>query len=620
MFWFQKNIFEKKYKKIFFPAYRVSKKGNCKKCHALICFGFKKIYLKKNIRKYFFLHIEGMKGVMEKRKRIRNPVSRREFQNFNKEANPMSEILKNQIRFRTSKKNQRRKTTMKAFRNDSVRRRTIALGSALLLLAMSMMLTERAQAIAEDLFVDSEQALGSSSSYDVALGDINEDGHLDAFVANNGANKVWLNLGDGSFRDSTRVFGNSNSRGVALGDLDGDGALDAFIANSGANKVWMNNGRGLFDDSLQTLGGFDSTDVALGDLDSDGDLDAFVTNASQGNKVWLNFGGYGDFIDSEQSLGTSYSRGVVLGDLDGDGDLDAFIANWNTQPNKIWLNDGDGNFIDSGYSLGNGYSYDIALGDVDGDGDLDAFIGNGYYRQANKVWLNNGHGGFTDSMLSLGNAQSIGVALGDLDGDGDFDTFIANNYYSGADKVWLNNSHGTFMDTGLELGHPNGRAYSVALGDLDGDCDLDAFVANYSGWANKVYMNTSQACGELPIPIPGDSTGDIDKDGLPDTWEREHFGNLSESRIDDYDGDGYSNLDEYNRGSDPTDPNDPDIPLLCTKGDVNGDDQITSQDAVEAFQLSLKSSWTSDEICRADFNGDGEITAQDAIEIFWETF
>jgi len=81
----------------------VSKKADCKKCYALICFGFKKIFLKKNIRKYFFLHIEGMKGVMEKRKRIRNPVSRREFQNFNKEANPMSEILKNQIRSRTSK-------------------------------------------------------------------------------------------------------------------------------------------------------------------------------------------------------------------------------------------------------------------------------------------------------------------------------------------------------------------------------------------------------------------------------------------------------------------------------------------------------------------------------------
>jgi len=73
---------------------------------------------------------------------------------------------------------------------------------------------------------------------------------------------------------------------VALGDLDGDGDLDAFVANNGANKVWLNTGTGNFS-YRQGLGGADSRGVALGDLDGDNDLDAFVANYGQPNRVWL---------------------------------------------------------------------------------------------------------------------------------------------------------------------------------------------------------------------------------------------------------------------------------------------------------------------------------------------
>ncbi len=47
-------------------------------------------------------------------------------------------------------------------------------------------------------FVDSGQRLGSSNSYCVELADLDGDGDLDAFVANNtwqggdGANRVWI--------------------------------------------------------------------------------------------------------------------------------------------------------------------------------------------------------------------------------------------------------------------------------------------------------------------------------------------------------------------------------------------------------------------------------------------
>ncbi|NEO57671.1 MAG: hypothetical protein F6K54_34165 [Okeania sp. SIO3B5] len=335
-------------------------------------------------------------------------------------------------------------------------------------------------------FTYSGQALGNYYSYGVSLGDVDEDGDIDAFVANNfeQPNKVWLNDGKGNFTDSQQALGRSRSYGVSLADVDGDGDLDAFVANYNSqhkqNKVWLNDSRGNFTDSQQALGNYYSYGVSLGDVDGDDDLDAFVANDNQPNKVWLN-DGRGNFTDSQQALGRSRSYGVSLADVDGDGDTDAFVAN-NGQPNTVWLNDGRGNFTDSQQALGRSRSYGVSLADVDGDGDLDAFVANN--GRPNTVWLNDGRGNFTDSQQALGRSRSYGVSLADVDGDGDTDAFVANN--NRPNTVWLNDGRGNFTDSQQALGRS--RSYGVSLADVDGDGDLDAFVANNSQ-PNKVWLN-----------------------------------------------------------------------------------------------------------------------------------
>ncbi len=340
-------------------------------------------------------------------------------------------------------------------------------------------------------FADSGQLLGNEDNRGLALGDLDGDGDLDAFVPNHvGASSVWINDNMGFFTNSGQLL-SVQGFGVSLGDLDGDGDLDAFVTKtaSNPNEVWLNDGLGVFSNSGQNLGNSDSFGPALGDLDGDGDLDAFIPNggggiAAQADKVWLNDGA-GIFTDSGQTLGHSYSVCAALGDVDADGDLDAVVAagGFFPAPNKVWINDGDGNFLDSGQALGNGYSIGCALGDLDADGDLDAYLSNyhEFVGEPDEVWLNDGFGIFTLHQ-SVGNPESGFVDLGDLEGDGDLDVLIG-----GPDsRAWTNDGTGTFSDSGQNLG----PGTIPVFGDLDGDGDLDVFLADGRPAApNTVWLN-----------------------------------------------------------------------------------------------------------------------------------
>src|ERR1700720_3469725 len=129
----------------------------------------------------------------------------------------------------------------------------------------------------------------------VALLDYDNDGWLDIYLLNGStvpalkgkepAPRAMLlrNNHDGTFSDVTAKAGVANERwgfGVAVGDYDNDGWPDIYVANFGSNRLYHNNHDGTFTDIAVkagvTLGGW-STGPTWGDYDHDGKLDLFVS-------------------------------------------------------------------------------------------------------------------------------------------------------------------------------------------------------------------------------------------------------------------------------------------------------------------------------------------------------
>ncbi len=229
-----------------------------------------------------------------------------------------------------------------------------------------------------------------------------------------------------------------------------------------------------------------------------------------------------------------------------------------------------------------------------------------------KVTVESG-GIFVDIPQSLGSSWSHGVSLGDLDGDGDLDAFVAN--VSGqANRVWLNDGKGTFT-SGQTLG--NSSSFGAALGDMDGDGDLDAFVANKG--ANIVWLNNGDGTFTRGDDTLGGSSsrnvslGDLDGDGDLDAFVANDSSQANEVWLNDGTGtfmlgDTVGTVSSLDVSLGDLD-GDGDLDAFVANGGANN--RVWSNDGTGNFTLAaaLPGSLTSEGVSLGDLDGDGDLDA-----------
>ena len=406
----------------------------------------------------------------------------------------------------------------------------------------------------------------------IALFDYDGDGFLDIYLVNGAEmpslvktspkywNRLYHNNGNGTFTDVTEhagVAGAGYGMGVAVGDYDNDGHPDLFLANVNGNQLFHNNGDGTFTDVSAKAGlggalykGRKMWSIAAGwfDYNNDGLLDLFVANYCQWDPRYepvcngLNGRGYchpgsfaplpntlyrnngdGTFTDVSAETGISSvlgkGMGVVFADYDGDGYLDVFVANDNN-PNLLFRNLGGKRFEEVGFQAGVAYNDEgtalAGMGadfrDLNNDGLPDIWH-TAIENETFPLFINEGNGQFRnasqDSRVANLTRPMSGWsnAIVDLDNDGWKDLVVARSNvmdnieeisrhfrYAEPNAVFRNLGNGRFEDVSASAGTDfilPAPHRGLAFGDLNNDGRMD-LVVTALGTPVSVFQNVTQ--------------------------------------------------------------------------------------------------------------------------------
>jgi len=228
------------------------------------------------------------------------------------------------------------------------------------------------------------------------------------------ANVLYRNDGKGAFTDVSAETGLNkylgNGLGVAVGDYDDDGRPDVFVANDSVpNFLFHNEGGGRFSEIGLLAGVAVARDgkpragmgTEFADYNGDGRLDLVVTNHEfETTSLFRNDGG-SSFVDTTLDAGISSATlpfvgfGVGFFDFDNDADLDLSIVNGHVIDNTalfragsthaqrklLFLNTNGRRFAEISQQSGSGFAKDgvgrtLIGGDIDNDGDIDLVVTN----------------------------------------------------------------------------------------------------------------------------------------------------------------------------------------------------------------------------------------------------